>query len=104
MTDTVILPSTRSQLIKEAAPLAILAICLITLSWYGVILLLASAPHLEAPDRRTNLQAKEITRLRDDVNALRRENAEMRDRLNASHVMQFYGVEGSPLTADAVTR
>jgi cell division protein FtsB len=81
---------------SKARPLSLVllstALVLVGLTYYGVMLILASAPHLQSLDRISLQQAQQIRRLSDDAAALRAENAELRERINA--VQRLYGLTG----------
>ena len=82
---------------SKARPLSLVllstALVLAGLTYYGVMLILASAPHLQSLDRISLQQAEQIKRLSDEVAALKAGNAELRDQVNA--VRRLYGLTGS---------
>lgn len=81
---------------SKARPLSFVllstALVLVGLTYYGVMLILASAPHLQSLDRISLQQAEQIRRLGDDVAALKAENAELHAQINA--VQRLYGLSG----------
>lgn len=81
---------------SKARPLSLVllstALVLVGLTYYGVMLILASAPHLQSLDRISLQQAQQIRRLSDDAAALKAENAELREQINA--VQRLYGLTG----------
>ncbi len=81
MSDIAFTRSIRDQLSKAPPTLVIVAVILFGLTYYGVMLNLASAPHLQALDRTTFLQAQQIKRLTDDLADLKRQNDEMRETI-----------------------
>lgn len=82
---------------SKARPLSLIllitALVLVGLTYYGVMLILASAPHLQSLDRTTLRQAEQIEQLSNDVAALKAENAELHEQINAAQ--RLYGMTGS---------
>src|ERR1700730_12005588 len=83
MLDIAFTRSIRDQLSKAPPILVIAVVTLVGLTYYGVLLNLASAPHLQALDRTAFLQAEQIKRLTVDLADLKRQNDEMRGTIAA---------------------
>jgi uncharacterized membrane protein YgcG len=73
MSDIAFTRSIRDQLSKAPPILVIAVVTLVGLTYYGVLLNLASAPHLQALDRTAFLQAEQIKRLTADLADLKRQ-------------------------------
>ncbi len=88
-------PTVRAGL-SRARPVSVVligaALVLFGLTYYGVVLALASAPHLQNLDRAMLHQAEQIKRLSGDVTALKAENAGLREQLSAAQ--RLYGAPG----------
>lgn len=82
---------------SKARPLSLVlfstALVLVGLTYYGVMLILASAPHLQSLDRISLQQAEQIKQLSDEVATLQAGNAELRGQINA--LQRLYGLTGS---------
>ena len=82
---------------RKARPLSLVllstALVLVGLTYYGVMLILASAPHLQSLDRISLQQAEQIKRLSEEVATLKAGNAELRGQING--VQRLYGLTGS---------
>ncbi len=81
---------------SKARPLSLVLVCtalvLFGLTYYGVVLALASAPHLQNLDRAMLQQAEQIRQLGEDVTALKAENAGLREQMSAAQ--RLYGAPG----------
>jgi hypothetical protein len=80
------------------------ALVLVGLTYYGVMLILASAPHLQSLDRISLQQAEQIRRLGDDVAALKAANAELRAQLAAVPRLRDRPDDRSGVVAKPVAR
>jgi hypothetical protein len=96
MSDIALARSVRDHLSKAPPILVIAIVALVGLTYYGLMLNLASAPHLQNIDRATFLQAEQIKLLTADLAELKRQNDEMRKTIASRSCGEITGECANP--------